>query len=148
MDQSQTVGCEKVTWMRMNWSKNSSRNASTSLQQTSQMQPSSSQWNNQTGNIGDHERDGNTSYDQGNIHNSDNQQKHGIMNTNYHNMQSSLTNTGTSTGTTKTWNEMAERKLNSSRDACIKKGVMLRFICFFPFTYLIATPDRLSTDNA
>ncbi len=143
MDQSQTVGCERMTWTQTSWSKNSSWNTSTLSQQTNQMQPSSSWRNDQMENTGDHERDGNTLYDQGNTCNSDNPQKHGTMNTNYHNMQSSLTNTGTSTGTMKTWNETAERKLNSSRDACLKKGVMSWFIYFFPFTYLIVTPDHL-----
>ncbi len=112
------------------------------------MQPSSSRRNDQTENIGDHGRVGNTSYNQGNTHNLANQQRHGTMNTNYRNTQSSLMNTGTSTGTMKTWNEMVEKRLNSSQDACFKEGVMSRFICFFPF-YLpnrdSGRLDRLST---
>ncbi len=119
--------------MPTNLLRNSLQNTLTLFRRTSQMLPSSSRRNDQMENTGDHERDGNTSFDQENIHNSDNQQKHGTMNMNYHSMQSSLTNTGTSTGMTKTWNETAERKLNSSRDACLKKGVMSRFIFFFPF---------------
>ncbi len=106
------------------------------------MRPSSSQQSDQTENIGDHEKDGNTSYDQEDTHNMDLRQKHGIMNTNYRNTQSSLTNTGISTGMTITWSETVERKLNSSRDACLNKGVMSQFIHFFPLSYLIMTPDR------
>ncbi len=74
-------------------------------------------------NIGDPERDGNTSYDQGDTHNMDQQQKPGTMSTNYHNMPSSSTNIGISTGTMIMWNRMGE-KLNSSRDACLNEGVM------------------------
>ncbi len=85
------------------------------------------------GNIGGHAKDDNTSYDQESTHNSDSQQKCGIMNTNYHNTQSSLTNTGTSTGTMKTWNGMAERKLNSSRDACLNKGGNVTIYSLFSF---------------
>ncbi len=97
------------------------------------MQPSSSQQSDQTENIGDHEKDGNTSYDQEDTHNMDLQQKHGIMNTNYRNTQSSLTNTGISTGMTITWSETVERKLNSSRDACLNKGGNVTIYSLFSF---------------
>ncbi len=90
------------------------------------------------GNIGDYGKDGNTSYDQGNTHNLDNRQKPGTMNTNYHSMPNYSTNIGTLTGTTNTLNEMVEKKLNSSRGRpALRRGVMLRFIHFFPLSYLI-----------
>ncbi len=98
-------------------------------------------------NIGDHEKDGNTLYSQENTHNSDNWWKHGITNTNCHSMPSYSTNIGISTGMTKTLNGTAEKKLNSSRDGCLKKGVMSQFIhFFFPF-YLILSivPDHCRT---
>ncbi len=85
------------------------------------------------GNIGDLAKDGNTSYDQGGTHNMDQRWKLGTTNMNYCNTPSCLTNTGISTGTMTTWNEMAERKLNSSQDACLNEGVMSQFISFFPF---------------
>ncbi len=72
----------------------------------------------------------------------DQQRKHGTMNMNYHNTQSFSTNTGTSTGTMTMWNETVERKLNSSRDACLRKGGNVTIHLLFPFTYLIVTLDR------
>ncbi len=97
------------------------------------MQPSSSQQNSQTGNTGDHERDGNTSYDQGGTHNTGQRQKLGITNMNYHSMPNYSMNIGISIGMMTMWNEMVGKKLNSSRDACLNEGVMSRFIHFFSF---------------
>ncbi len=98
------------------------------------------------GNIGDLEKDGNTSYDQENIHNSDNQQKHGITNMNYHNMPNYLINIGISTGMTNMWNETVGKKLNSSWDTCLKEGVMLRFIHFFPYLILSGLTGPLTIE--
>ncbi len=101
------------------------------------------------GNIGDHEKDGNTSYDQGDTHNMDQRRKLGIMNMNYRNTPSYSMNIGISIGTTTMWNEMVGKKLNSSRDACLKEGVKCHdLFTFYLFTYLIVTldwSDHLST---
>ncbi len=85
------------------------------------------------GNTGDHERDGNTSYNQGDTHNTDQQRKPGTMSTNYHNTPNSSTNIGISIGMTITWNQM-EEKHNSSRDACLNKGGNVTiYSLFLPF---------------
>ncbi len=52
-------------------------------------------------------------------------------------------NTGKSIGTTKTLIAMAERRLNSSRDACLKEGVMLRFIHFLAYSATLGRLDHL-----
>ncbi len=88
-------------------------------------------------------KDGNTSYAQEYIHNMANWEKPGIMNTNYHNMPNCLTNTGISTGTMKTLSAMVGKKLNSSQDACLKEGVMLRFIHFLAYSAIPGQPDHL-----
>ncbi len=98
------------------------------------------------GNIGDHGKGGNISYDQQTARNTDQQRKRGIMNMNYHNTPNFSINIGTSTGMTTTSNETVGRKLNSSQDACPNEGVMLQFIHFFPF--ILSNPSHQADQAA
>ncbi len=57
--------------------------------------------------------------------------KCGITNMNYHNTWTFSTIIGKSIGTMNGSNGTEGKKANSSQDACLNEGVMLRFIYFF-----------------